>query len=115
MKKTDKKIEKKLISALTHVCDSALDQVEGFQWLTHQVNFNSFPDSLSIICVFESADVLEKATMSGSTDTLHELIRCELKSADILLTDIRKHVLFDTEEACEAEHDGKWNIRLRKH
>jgi len=115
MKKTDKKIEKGLISALTHVCDSALETVEGFKWLTHDVNYSKFPDSLSIICVFESIEELNKAQSFDSVETLYRLISHELKTVDIQLRDVRKHVRFDTEEECRAEHGGKWNTRLRRH
>jgi len=115
MKKTDKKIEKNLITALTRVCDSALDRVEGFQWLTHTVSFNKFPESLSVICVFNSIESLDKAKSSAGIEALHDLIGSELKAANISISDITQHVRFDTEEECAAEHDGKWNVRLRRH
>lgn len=115
MKKTDKKIEKSLISALTKVCDQALDQVEGFQWLTHWVSFNKFPESLCVICVFDTLEALEQARSTGAIENLYDLISRELKAANITISDIARHVRFDTEEECAAEHDGKWNIRLRRH
>ena len=115
MKKTNKKIEKNLITALTKVCDQALDQVEGFQWLTHMVSFNQFPESLSIICVFDTLDALEQAQSTAEVEALYDLIRRELKSVNISVRDITRHVRFDTEQECLAEHDGKWNIRLRRH
>ncbi|WP_028300097.1 hypothetical protein [Oceanospirillum beijerinckii] len=115
MKKTDKKIEKNLITALTHVCDAALDRVEGFQWLTHIANFNKFPESLSVICIFDSIDNLEQAKASAEVEALYALIGRELKAANIAISDVARHVCFDTEEECTAEHDGKWSVRLRKH
>ena len=115
MKKTDKKIEKRLISALTHVCDCALESVEGFKWLTHDVNYSKFPESLSVICVFDSIDGLNEAMSSDGIETLYSLISHELKTVDIQIRDVRKHVRFDTEEECNAEHGGKWNVRLRSH
>ena len=49
MRKTDKKIDKQIISALTEVCDSALKAFTGFEWLTHRVNYTNFPKSLKIM------------------------------------------------------------------
>lgn len=115
MKKTDKKIEKNLIAALTHVCDSALESVEGFKWLTHVVSYSKFPESLSIICVFDSIEALDQAKSSDGVETLHHLISHELKAVGIQIRDLTKHVRFDTEEACNATHAGKWNVRLRRH
>jgi len=43
MKKTDKQICK----ALTKACEIAKAEVLGFQWFTHLVNYNQFPESLS--------------------------------------------------------------------
>lgn len=115
MKKTDKKIEKNLVAALTRVCDAALESVAGFQWLTHTVSYSRFPDSLSVICVFDTVEALDNASASDGIDTLYRLISTELKAIDIQIRDVKKHVRFDTEEACEAEHGGKWNQRLRRH
>ena len=45
MRKTDKKLENTLIAALTEVCEAALEAFDGFQWLTHFVNYSHFPSS----------------------------------------------------------------------
>lgn len=84
MKKTDKKIEKKLVSALTVICDLALDRIEGFQWLTHTVNFNQFPHSLTVICVFDTHDNLAQARVNGAAEQLQNWICDELKRVDIV-------------------------------
>jgi len=46
MRKTDKKRDNTLRLALTEVCDIALKDIAGFQWLTHCVNYSNFPQSL---------------------------------------------------------------------
>lgn len=108
MRKTDKKIDNAIRRVLTEACDIALEQFAGFQWLTHFVNYNQFPESLSIVCIFDTNANLAKA----NKDALCELIKQKLLSMDINLKTIYQHVRFDTEENCLNEHDGKWKERF---
>ena len=59
MRKTDKKIDKQLRETLTQVCDTALKDYCGFEWLTHTVNYSDFPSSLHITCVFDTNEHLD--------------------------------------------------------
>ncbi|MEZ9924916.1 Fis family transcriptional regulator [Vibrio breoganii] len=54
MRKTDKKIENRIRSVLTEVCEDTLKGYDGFLWVTHTVNYSSFPQSLKIVCVFDT-------------------------------------------------------------
>ena len=108
MRKTDKKIDNAIRCVLTETCDIALEQFTGFQWLTHFVNYNDFPESLSIVCIFDTNVNLSKA----NKDVLCELIKQKLLSIDINLKTTHQHVRFDTEENCLNEHDGKWKERF---
>ncbi|WP_028025719.1 hypothetical protein [Enterovibrio calviensis] len=110
MRKTDKKIENSLREALTEVCDIALEQHEGFEWLTHFANYGSFPSSLRIVCIFDSNAHLANA----DTDALCGLIKEKLVDIDIKLKDITRHVTFDTQENCNVENNGKWSDRFEK-
>lgn len=112
MKKTAKKIDKQICQALTKACETAKQQVQGFQWLTHLVNYNQFPDSLSIICIFETKAELEQARQQMQAHLIVNLIKNELEQINIRFKDINRHVSFDTEEACEAEHNGNWQRRF---
>jgi hypothetical protein len=128
MKKTDKALEKALIATLTTVCEQALGAFDGFLWLTHQVNFNDYPRSLRVICVFEtraqvstllgsSVQSFQSQSQDLSKDTsgralLSNLITDELHEAGIYLADKRTQIKFDSEEACLVEHEGKWTRRL---
>ncbi|WDE08893.1 Fis family transcriptional regulator [Thalassomonas viridans] len=112
MKKTDKKTDKMLREALTRVCETALEQVPGFQWLTHFVNYRAFPESLSVVCVFDSNSEFNDAKSAQQDIYLMQLIEKELASAGIRLPDIRRRVLFDTEENCRRENNGKWQHRF---
>ena len=113
MKKSDKKIDNAVREALTEVCESALDDVPGFEWITHFVNYSHFPASLSVVCVFGTNIDLSDALAAHKDDYLRTLIREKLGAADIHIKDTRKQVSFDSEEACQNENGGKWHERFR--
>lgn len=54
MRKTDRKTENLIIRALTEACEIALERFDGFRWLTHFVDYQRFPASLTIVCVFDT-------------------------------------------------------------
>jgi len=117
MKKSDKKIDNALREALMNVCETALDSVEGFVWLTHLVNYNAFPHSLKIVCIFNTDEALSNAIEAKQDDYLYQLINHELNAVNIKLNKLnklRQQVSFDSEEACERSHAGKWNERFKK-
>jgi hypothetical protein len=109
MRKTDKKIDNALREVLTEVCDTALKNYDGFKWITHFANYNNFPGSLSVVCIYDTNEQLEKTDVNG----LRILISEKLLSIDINIIDIRRHVNFDTEENCINENNGKWKERFR--
>ncbi len=61
MTKTDIKLDKRICQALTLACEAAKIQLPGFQWLNHHINYRQFPESLKIICVFDSHETLQQA------------------------------------------------------
>ncbi|MBB3048228.1 hypothetical protein FHR99_002502 [Litorivivens lipolytica] len=77
--------------------------------MTHTVYYDRFPQSLSVLCVYQSNAELKAA----DTDALARIIAEELARIDIPLKDIRRQLSFDTEENCEAQHGGRWNQRLQ--
>ena len=109
MKKSDKKIDNALISTLTEVCDIAQERYKGFEWLTHFANYDRFPGSLEVVCIYDTNAHLARTDREG----MCSLIKEKLLSIGIKIKDIRKHVSFDTEENCRIEHNGKWNERFR--
>lgn len=112
MRKSDKKIDNQLRTVLTEICESALEDIEGFKWLTHTVNYSNFPKSLKIICVFDTNESLDKYLLSNSNDQLQRSIEQELNKLEIRFKKIVNHVLFDTEENCDAQNNGNWALRL---
>ena len=113
MRKVDKKLDKQLRLLLTEVCETALKNVEGFVWLTHVVNFSNFPSSLKVICVFNENTALNQYLTSDSCHYISALIESLLKTAGINIKHIKHHVLYDTEENCNQQHQGNWAKRLK--
>ncbi|MEZ8826067.1 Fis family transcriptional regulator [Vibrio amylolyticus] len=112
MRKTDKKLDNQIRETLTLVCDDALEQIAGFQWLTHSVNYDNFPNTLKITCVFDTAEELSNFNGSENKAWLTDLIRQRLGSINVSLKNAGKHITFDTEEACTNENDGNWARQL---
>lgn len=112
MRKSDKKTDNNIRKTLTNVCEVALEQVDGFKWLTHFVNYDNFPESLAVVCVFDTKSDLAKARITKHDDFLVSLIVENLLNEGIKLRDASQTVTFDTEEACAHEHGGNWAKRL---
>jgi hypothetical protein len=112
MKKQDKKIENQIRNVLHQVCESALDRIEGFVWLTHLVNYKAFPQSLIVVCVFESEAELAQAIALEQDNDLRNAISQSLGSINIKLKDSNRSIRFDTEEACAEQDNGQWSKRF---
>lgn len=98
MRKSDKKIENQIRDVLTEVCEDTLKGYEGFLWVTHTVKYSSFPQSLKIVCVFETDQ--DRTNFLMGEDSLHvsatiqkafNKVGVELKNAD-------KHISYDTKK-----------------
>jgi len=111
MRKTDKKIDNQLRFVLTDVCEVALKEIDGFQWLTHLVNYSHFPKSLKIVCVFDTNENLS-SFMSKQQKKLTSLVQVKLHEVDIEVKNVFEQIFYDTEENCKKENNGKWADRL---
>lgn len=112
MNKTVKKLDNNVVKALTIVCENAKQEIVGFEWLTHSANYANFPGSLVITCVLDKSDSLDSMIISEQDKALRKQIQKQLLKSGILLKDVRRHVFFDTEQACLLEHNGDWKRRL---
>jgi hypothetical protein len=112
MRKSDKKIDNQIIKSLTEVCQSALEQIDGFEWLTHTVNFDNFPDSLKVVCVFDSNKKLAGYLKSSNSKHLALLIADSLADIGIKLNSVKNQIELDSEENCTLYHAGNWHKRL---
>lgn len=99
MNKTEKRLDKKIVRALTDICENAKYDIQGFKWLTHTADYNDYPNSLRIYCVFDTQAQVQKAKESGQTIRLADAINQALRAMGVLPKDTSPKVLFDTEEA----------------
>ena len=112
MRKTDKKIDNQLRLVLTDVCEFALEEIDGFQWLTHVVNYANFPSSLRVVCVFDTNSNLTFFMSQINKSQLPCLIDKNLQEVGITLKNVHNHIVYDTQQNCEKDHCGKWADRL---
>ncbi|MCU4677056.1 Fis family transcriptional regulator [Catenovulum sp. 2E275] len=111
----NKKLDKKIIKQLTKVCHTAQIEIHGFEWLTHLVDLQNPDKSLTVICVFNTDESLLSAKNKGLLEQLNQWIMKELGDIGIKLHKPKLQIEFDTEQACEAQHQGNWEKRLIKH
>lgn len=112
MRKTDKKFDNDLRKSLTQLCENELEQLEGFQWLTHTVNYPNIQSTLKIVCVFDSNINLEQFLASNQKAQVESRILKILSSHGVSLKKATKQLLFDTEENCNRINHGNWAERL---
>lgn len=112
MKKTIKKLENNLVQALTKACEEAKTHSHGFEWLTHTADYANFPGSLHIRCIYDTDSTLQNAQNLAQDIDIVKLIHSALLKAGILLKNPKRHVTFDTEQACDREHQGNWKKRI---
>ncbi len=112
--KTQKKIDNNIRIALTSVCEKALDEVSGFEWLTHQANYTNFPASLLITCVFSTDEALTLAHQEEHTAGLQKAIQASLLKVGVKFKSLPRQVVFDSEEACQREDGSDWAQRLAR-
>ncbi len=114
MKKTFKKLDNIVVKALTNACETAKDWDCGFEWLTHTADYDNFPASLMITCVFSLDEETERIVTDGTEIKLYQLIKTELLNAGIKVKDVARQVRLDSEERCLREDNGDWNVRINR-
>ncbi len=114
MKKTNKKLDQQICKALTIACENIKAEVNGFVWLTHFVDYKQFPDSLSIVCIFDTNTDLLNAGDETKDRHISGLIYSELEKIQISLKRDSNTIYYDTEQTCSAENNGNWQQRFSK-
>lgn len=112
MRKSDKKIENQIRDVLTDVCEGTLKGFDGFLWVTHTVNFSSFPQSLKIVCVFDTNQDRTNFLEGSGQQKVGVVVQSAFNQVGIKLKNPDKHISYDTQENCDRDHQGKWNLRL---
>ncbi len=96
--KTQKKIDNNVRMALTDACELFLGDIPGFQWLTHQADYSNFPASLSITCVFDTAENQKEIFQNGNSTKMQNLIQAKLLKVGVKLNAPKQQVVFEWEE-----------------
>ena len=110
MRKSDKKLDNEIRKVLTNICDNQLKSYEGFEWITHRVNYSNFPSSLKVVCVFDNNDQIAQLIQSNYDTKITSIISKALSGLGIKLP--TKFLEFDTEENCWRDNRGNWQSRL---
>ncbi|MBC3953409.1 hypothetical protein [Pseudomonas triticifolii] len=113
-KREQAQTERRLIAALTQSCETAKSEIAGFCWLTHEVDYAQFPDSLQVIWVFDTVSAKDQALSQGLDKRMIQLTAGALDELDIRLTQLPRHVHVDSEEQCQRENGGDWALRLSR-
>lgn len=108
MKRNDKKIENSIVKALNDVCNILKDESDGFEWLTHFVDYSNFPQSLKLVFVYDNNKNLMDAKGKKLFKTIFELTEARLSSEGIYIKNIHKSLFFDTEENGADFDSLKW-------
>lgn len=105
-------IERELARALTAACESAKSEIVGFEWLTHRVNYARFPESLIVTWVFDRDSHLDQASTGQAKARMQALTLAAFDEIGISVKDIARHVEFDSQQRCDAQHGGDWAARI---
>ncbi|WP_070965927.1 Fis family transcriptional regulator [Vibrio sonorensis] len=95
MRKTDKKIENQIREVLTEVCEDTLKSYDGFLWVTHTVKYSSFPESLNIICVFETVQDRAKFLSGEGPYHVSIVIQKAFEKVGVQLKKVDKQISYD--------------------
>ncbi|VVP81765.1 hypothetical protein PS910_02028 [Pseudomonas fluorescens] len=105
-------IERELVRALTHACETAKSEIIGFTWLTHRVDYDRFPQSLVVTWVFDSDNSMNAAVANQEAGRIEALTLAAFQDIGIVVANITSHVELDSEERCASQHGGDWAGRL---
>lgn len=112
MKKAAKKLENVFRKGLTDICEHDLKAIDGFQWVTHLVDYDRFPDSLKIVLIFDTEKQVSAFKRSAEKMRIDDRIEMLMSEHNIKLKSVSQHVLYDNETDCALQHNGDWVKRL---
>ncbi|PKF81483.1 Fis family transcriptional regulator [Vibrio sp. vnigr-6D03] len=107
MRKSDKKIENQIRGVLTEVCEDTLKGYDGFLWVTHTVKYSSFPQSLKIVCVFDT--IQDRANFLMGEGQLHvsTAIQKAFNKVGVQLKNVDKLISYDIQKKRESGYQRK--------
>ncbi|MHC8309839.1 hypothetical protein ACYZUC_09480 [Pseudomonas sp. GT1P32] len=113
-KRDQAQIERRLIAALTKACETAMAEIVGFSWMTHDVDYARFPSSLMVVWVFDTDANRDEVLANGQDKRMLELTTLALSEANVHVSQVSANVHFDTEEQCQRSNAGDWRQRLTR-
>ena len=113
-KREQSRIERTLAATLTDACEAGKAEIVGFEWLTHDVDYERFPASLRVIWVFASQAEQDAAIAKGQDRLMQTLTAAALEAAAIQLETPAAHVHVDNEQQCLRVDGGNWQQRLTR-
>ncbi|WP_016956977.1 hypothetical protein [Catenovulum agarivorans] len=106
-----KQLDKQIVRQLTQLCHLAQNEIDGFVWLTHVVDYTNLDKSLKVIFVFATTEQQVRAEAENA-NTMKTWVVEYLQALEIKLNNVDKQIQFDSEQACDAQHNGNWQHRL---
>ncbi|TWD99037.1 hypothetical protein FB481_11819 [Pseudomonas sp. AG1028] len=96
-------IERELIRTLTEACETAKSEIVGFQWLTHEVDYERFPESLLVTWMFDSEASKTRALTSADRAMMLALTQAAFEAVGISVARINEHVAFSVEQPARGK------------
>lgn len=113
-KRDQTRMERQLASCLSQACEAGKAEIVGFGWLTHEVDYARFPESLQVTWVFVTEVQRALAIGQGQGARMQALTRAALAEAGVEMDALIAPVRFDSEEACKRDDGGDWQRRLAR-
>ena len=85
MRKSDRKIDQQICQILTELCESEFKKIEGFQWVTHTVDYDRWPKSLQVTLMFDNHEHLVQTTKSTQKEHVKLMTQQALKRINIAI------------------------------
>ena len=104
MRKTDKKIENQIREVLTDVCEGTLKGFDGFLWVTHKVKYTSFPQSLIIVCVFETHQARANFLASDGQLDVSSAIQKAFSQVGVDIKKVEKQIRYEIKDNLGATY-----------
>lgn len=97
MRKSDKKTENQIREVLTEVCEDTLKGYDGFLWVTHTVKYSSFPQSLKIVCVFDTNQDRANFLVGEGPRHVSATIQKAFNKVGVQFKNVDKQISYDTQ------------------
>lgn len=96
-------IERELIRTLTEACETAKSEIVGFQWLTHEVDYERFPESLLVTWMFDSEANRARALAGAEKARMLALTLAAFEAVGISVARINEHMAFSVEQPARGK------------